>query len=105
MGYRHCDSGRRSSVSVLTPPPFPFVNVQAHRHGRGKRGSALSCVLSLWTHVGSEHQGLAYYILVRQAISLLQRTRLNVTVSCQASGYNEPTMLIMGSRVLGQIKG
>jgi hypothetical protein len=29
MGYWHCDLGQQSSVSVLTPPPFPFVNVQA----------------------------------------------------------------------------
>lgn len=64
-----------------------------------------------------ERQGLAY-ILVRQATALLQRTHLNVTVSCQAwhsknsrhmlldiVDYNEPTMLIVGSRGLGQIKG
>ncbi|KAL4075190.1 hypothetical protein V8B97DRAFT_1944887 [Scleroderma yunnanense] len=64
-----------------------------------------------------ERQGLAY-ILVRQATSLLQRTRLNVTVSCQAwhaknarhmlldiVDYNEPMMLIVGSRGLGQIRG
>lgn len=64
-----------------------------------------------------ERQGLAY-ILVRQATSLLQRTRLNVTVACQAwhsknsrhmlldiVDYNEPTMLIVGSRGLGKIKG
>ncbi|KIJ61146.1 hypothetical protein HYDPIDRAFT_177188 [Hydnomerulius pinastri MD-312] len=64
-----------------------------------------------------ERQGLAY-ILVRQATSLLQRTRLHVTVSCQAwhaknarhmlldiVDYNEPTMLIVGSRGLGQLKG
>lgn len=64
-----------------------------------------------------ERQGLAY-ILVRQATSILQRTHLNVTVSCQAwhsknsrhmlldiVDYNEPTMLIVGSRGLGQIKG
>ncbi|KAG1861714.1 hypothetical protein DFJ58DRAFT_776689 [Suillus subalutaceus] len=64
-----------------------------------------------------ERQGLAY-ILVRQATSLLQRTHLHVTVSCQAwhsknarhmlldiVDYNEPTMLIVGSRGLGQIKG
>ncbi|KIN97697.1 hypothetical protein M404DRAFT_1005869 [Pisolithus tinctorius Marx 270] len=64
-----------------------------------------------------ERQGLAY-ILVRQATSLLQRTRLNVTVSCQAwhaknarhmlldvVDYNEPTMLIVGSRGLGQLRG
>jgi len=64
-----------------------------------------------------ERQGLAY-ILVRQATSLLQRTRLNVVISCQAwhaknarhmlldiVDYNEPTMLIVGSRGLSQIKG
>ncbi|KAF9219177.1 adenine nucleotide alpha hydrolases-like protein [Gyrodon lividus] len=64
-----------------------------------------------------ERQGLAY-ILVRQATSLLQRTRLHVTVSCQAwhaknarhmlldiVDYNEPTMLIVGSRGIGQLKG
>ncbi|KAH7928791.1 adenine nucleotide alpha hydrolases-like protein [Leucogyrophana mollusca] len=64
-----------------------------------------------------ERQGLAY-ILVRQATSLLQRTRLHVSVSCQAwhaknarhmlldiVDYNDPTMLIVGSRGLGQIKG
>ncbi|KAJ8594350.1 hypothetical protein M405DRAFT_809242, partial [Rhizopogon salebrosus TDB-379] len=55
-------------------------------------------------HSQQEHQGLAY-ILVCQVILLLQCTRLNVTVSCQASAYNEPTMLTMGSRILGQIKG
>jgi len=64
-----------------------------------------------------ERQGLAY-ILVRQATSLLQRTRLNVVVSCQAwhaknarhmlldiVDYNEPTMLIVGSRGMSQLKG
>lgn len=64
-----------------------------------------------------ERQGLAY-ILVRQATALLQRTHLNVTVACQAwhsknarhmlldiVDYNQPTMLIVGSRGLGQIKG
>ncbi|EGN97985.1 hypothetical protein SERLA73DRAFT_182796 [Serpula lacrymans var. lacrymans S7.3] len=64
-----------------------------------------------------ERQGLAY-ILVRQATSLLQRTKLNVVVSCQAwhaknarhmlldiVDYNEPTMLIVGSRGLGKLKG
>ncbi|KZP33589.1 adenine nucleotide alpha hydrolases-like protein [Athelia psychrophila] len=64
-----------------------------------------------------ERQGLAY-ILVRQATSLLQRTRLNVVISCQAwhaknarhmlldiVDYNEPTMLIVGSRGLSQMRG
>ncbi|KZT12118.1 adenine nucleotide alpha hydrolases-like protein [Laetiporus sulphureus 93-53] len=64
-----------------------------------------------------ERQALAY-ILVRQATSLLQRTRLHVTVSCQAwhaknsrhmlldiVDYYEPTMLIVGSRGLGNLKG
>ncbi|KAG7088502.1 hypothetical protein E1B28_012489 [Marasmius oreades] len=63
-----------------------------------------------------ERQGLAY-ILVRQATSLLQRTTLNVTIACQAwhaknarhmlldiVDYNEPVMLIVGSRGLGQLK-
>ncbi|KAF9468571.1 hypothetical protein BDZ94DRAFT_677681 [Collybia nuda] len=64
-----------------------------------------------------ERQGLAY-ILVRQVTSLLQRTKLNVSVSCQAwhakharhmlldiVDYNDPTMLIVGSRGMGQLKG
>ncbi|KAG6856418.1 hypothetical protein H0H87_004637 [Tephrocybe sp. NHM501043] len=64
-----------------------------------------------------ERQGLAY-ILVRQATSLLQRTKLNVKVACQAwhaknarhmlldiVDYNEPQMVIVGSRGLGQLKG
>ncbi|KAJ7601015.1 hypothetical protein C8J56DRAFT_911870 [Mycena floridula] len=64
-----------------------------------------------------ERQGLAY-ILVRQVTSLLQRTKLHVSVSCQAwhaknsrhmlldiVDYNEPVMLIVGSRGLGQLKG
>ncbi|KAH9841607.1 uncharacterized protein C8Q71DRAFT_737862 [Rhodofomes roseus] len=64
-----------------------------------------------------ERQALAY-ILVRQTVSLLQRTRLHVTVSCQAwhaknrkhmildiVDYVEPTMLIVGSRGLGHLKG
>ncbi|KAJ3573205.1 hypothetical protein NP233_g2581 [Leucocoprinus birnbaumii] len=62
-----------------------------------------------------ERQGLAY-ILVRQVLSFLQRTRLNVTVSCQAwhaknarhmlldiVDYTNPQMLIVGSRGLGQL--
>lgn len=83
-----------------------------------------------------QRQTLAY-LLVRQATSLLQRTRLNVTVVCQAwhaknnrhlllgiffilanlprwltlyvhadlIDFTEPTMLIVGSRGLGKIKG
>ncbi|CCM03502.1 uncharacterized protein FIBRA_05636 [Fibroporia radiculosa] len=64
-----------------------------------------------------ERQALAY-ILVRQATSLLQRTRLNVTIACQAwhaknrrhmlldiVDYFEPSMLIVGSRGLGNLKG
>ncbi|KAG5648277.1 hypothetical protein DXG03_004847 [Asterophora parasitica] len=64
-----------------------------------------------------ERQGISY-ILVRQATSLLQRTKLNVKVACQAwhaknarhmlldiVDYNEPTMLIVGSRGIGQLKG
>lgn len=64
-----------------------------------------------------ERQGMAY-ILVRQATSLLQRTHLNVTISCQAwhaknarhmlldiVDYVEPVMLIVGSRGLGNLKG
>lgn len=64
-----------------------------------------------------ERQGLAY-ILVRQALSFLQRTRLNVTVACQAwhaknsrhmlldiVDYTNPQMLIVGSRGLGKLNG
>ncbi|KAI9058391.1 hypothetical protein FKP32DRAFT_1741814 [Trametes sanguinea] len=64
-----------------------------------------------------ERQALAY-ILVRQATSLLQRTRLNVSIQCQAwhaknsrhmildiVDYVEPVMLIVGSRGLGNLKG
>jgi len=58
------------------------------------------------------------YLLARQATSLLQRTKLHVTVSCQAwharnarhmlldlIDFYEPTMVIVGSRGLGQLKG
>ncbi|KAF9651596.1 adenine nucleotide alpha hydrolases-like protein, partial [Thelephora ganbajun] len=64
-----------------------------------------------------ERQALAY-ILVRQAISLLQRTQLNVTISCQAwhaknarrmlldiVDHVEPTMVIVGSRGVGKLQG
>ncbi|KAI0030423.1 hypothetical protein K488DRAFT_54240 [Vararia minispora EC-137] len=64
-----------------------------------------------------ERQGMAY-ILCRQATSLLQRTRLNTTVKCEAwhaknarhmvldiVDHVEPVMLIVGSRGLGQLKG
>ena len=89
-----------------------------------------------------QRQGLAY-ILVRQVTGLLQRTKLNVTISCQAwhaknsrhmllgklpcpadmprphfrstdalinsvldiVDHVEPTMLIVGSRGLGQLNG
>lgn len=75
----------------------------------GERANKLRCQ--------QERQGLAY-ILGRQATSLLQRTRLNVTISCQAwhaknarhmildiVDHVEPVMLIVGSRGLGQLKG
>ncbi|KAJ2935194.1 hypothetical protein H1R20_g1924, partial [Candolleomyces eurysporus] len=64
-----------------------------------------------------ERQGMAY-ILARQVTSLLQRTRLNVTVACQAwhaknarhilldiVDYTEPTMLVVGSRGLSHLNG
>jgi len=64
-----------------------------------------------------QRQALAY-ILVRQAISLLQRTQLNVTLSCQAwhaknarhmlldiVDFVEPTMVIVGSRGVGKLQG
>ncbi|KAI0372192.1 hypothetical protein BV20DRAFT_1050948 [Pilatotrama ljubarskyi] len=64
-----------------------------------------------------ERQALAY-ILVRQATGLLQRTRLNVSIQCQAwhaknsrhmildiVDHYEPVMLIVGSRGLGNLKG
>ncbi|EJT49298.1 hypothetical protein A1Q1_01598 [Trichosporon asahii var. asahii CBS 2479] len=57
-------------------------------------------------------------LLVRQVTSLLQRTRLNITVTCQALhaknarymlldliDFLEPTLVIVGSRGLGQLKG
>lgn len=64
-----------------------------------------------------QRQALAS-LLVRQATSLLQRTKLNVTVTCQAMHAKnarrlfldiidllEPTMVIVGSRGLGKLKG
>jgi len=75
----------------------------------GERGTKLRCQ--------QERQGLAY-ILCRQATSVLQRTRLNVTISCEAwhaknsrhmildiVDYVEPLMLIVGSRGVSQLKG
>lgn len=75
----------------------------------GERANKLRCQ--------QERQGLAY-ILCRQATSLLQRTRLNVTISCQAwhaknarhmildiVDHVDPEMLIVGSRGIGQLKG
>lgn len=78
-------------------------------------------MMSLLAHLyflpASQRQGLAY-ILVRQATSLLQRTRLHVSISCQAwhaknarhmlldiVDHYMPIMLIVGSRGLGKLKG
>ncbi|TXT15981.1 hypothetical protein VHUM_00484 [Vanrija humicola] len=57
-------------------------------------------------------------LLVRQVTGLLSRTRLNITVTCQALhaknarhmlldliDFLEPTLVIVGSRGLGQLKG
>jgi nucleotide-binding universal stress UspA family protein len=57
-------------------------------------------------------------LLARQVTGLLSRTRLNITVTCQALhaknarhmlldliDFLEPTMVIVGSRGLGQLKG
>jgi nucleotide-binding universal stress UspA family protein len=67
--------------------------------------------------VQKERQTIAS-LLVRQVTSLLSRTRLNVTVTCQALhaknarymlldliDFLEPTLVIVGSRGLGQLKG
>ena len=64
-----------------------------------------------------QRQGFAY-ILARQAVCLLQRTQLNVTITCQAwhaknarhmlldiVDYVEPTMVIVGSRGVGKLQG
>lgn len=45
-----------------------------------------------WNH---QRQGLAY-ILVRQATSLLQRTRLNVVISCQAWHAKNARHMLLG---------
>ena len=42
-----------------------------------------------------QRQGMAY-ILVRQATSLLQRTRLNVTVACQAWHAKNARHMLLG---------
>lgn len=67
--------------------------------------------------VQKERQGVALQ-LVRQVTGLLQRTKLNITVTCQAIhsknarhmlldliDYLEPTMVIVGSRGLGKLSG
>ncbi|EIW67476.1 hypothetical protein TREMEDRAFT_69603 [Tremella mesenterica DSM 1558] len=67
--------------------------------------------------VQKERQG-GVQILVRQVNSLLSRTRLQITVTCQylhaknarhmlldLVDFLEPTMVIVGSRGLGEIKG
>jgi len=72
---------------------------------------------SLKLKVQKERQTIAS-LLVRQVTSLLSRTRLNVTVTCQALhaknarymlldliDFLEPTLVIVGSRGLGQLKG
>ena len=47
-----------------------------------------------------KRQGLAY-ILVRQATSLLQRTKLNVTVSCQAWHAKNARHMLLGECTRG----
>ena len=77
----------------------------------------MSLLAHLYFSPASQRQGLAY-ILVRQATSLLQRTRLHVSISCQAwhaknarhmlldiVDHYMPIMLIVGSRGLGKLKG
>jgi hypothetical protein len=78
---------------------------------------------------GSLQRQTTALLLVRQVTSLLQRTRLNITVTCQSLhaknarhmllgedtlslalttdliDFLEPTMVIVGSRGLGQLKG
>jgi hypothetical protein len=57
-------------------------------------------------------------LLTKQVTALLQRTRLNITVTCQflhaknarhmlldLIDFLEPTMVIVGSRGLGKLKG
>lgn len=72
---------------------------------------------SLKLKVQKERQTTAL-LLVRQVTSLLSRTLLNITVTCQALhaknarymlldliDFLEPTLVIVGSRGLGQLKG
>lgn len=53
--------------------------------------------VNLKTH--TQRQGLAY-ILVRQATSLLQRTKLNVTVSCQAWHAKHARHMLLGESLI-----
>lgn len=48
-------------------------------------------------HLTPQRQGLAY-ILIRQATSLLQRTKLNVTVTCQAWHAKHARHMLLGER-------
>lgn len=72
---------------------------------------------SLKLKVQKERQSTAV-LLSRQVTGLLSRTRLNITVTCQALhaknarhmlldliDFLEPTLVIVGSRGLGQLKG
>jgi len=55
--------------------------------------SSLFATLTRTPH--SQRQGLAY-ILVRQVTGLLQRTRLNVTISCQAWHAKNSRHMLLG---------
>jgi len=105
--------------SILRPQTRQIV---PPRSGTSKRSVRSSLSFSLLRYrlilkLSVQRQGLAY-ILVRQAISLLQRTQLNVSISCQAwhaknsrhmlldiVDFVEPTMVIVGSRGVGKLQG
>jgi hypothetical protein len=82
----------------LVDPPIPNAAdraVKLRSQQEVKHFSCDSARLALAKFLFPQRQGLAY-ILLRQATSLLQRTRLNVVVSCQAWHAKNARHMLLG---------
>ena len=113
MGHRHRPTGRRRAVRILlafstaflfilaacscVPLPRLIVTViesdsktDPAQPNTGDRAAKLRSQ--------QERQGMAY-ILCRQATSLLQRTRLNVTIACEAWHAKHARHMLLGSHL------
>jgi hypothetical protein len=97
ISYRYSTKCLTALYSTVDPPTPNAADRAVKVRSQQEVSSRffLESATSLVKPSSSQRQGLAY-ILVRQATSLLQRTRLNVVVSCQAWHAKNARHMLLG---------